>query len=281
MSANLAGDDPLTGAPLTGEGGLVRVARDGAVALLTLARPQAANALDAEISDALLAAIRSVRDAGDVRAMVLTGAGSAFSGGGDVATIRAMRDDPAVRAAILGTHAELFWEMTRLPFPSVAAVNGPAVGAAVTVALLCDLVVMADDAFFSDPRVSLGLLDGAGGLLLWPLLTSLSAAREYLLLGDRVTAAEARRLGLANRVVATPDVLTEAMGLAQRLVRLPGPAVREIRRLLNIPVEQAAAALADSSRAEYDLFDTPEHHALVERLADRLAARTRTRDTGS
>jgi enoyl-CoA hydratase len=220
-----------------------------------------------------------MRDVGDVRAMVLTGEGSAFSGGGDVATIRAMRDDLEVRGAVLGTHTELFWEMTRLPFPSVAAVNGPAIGAGATVALLCDLVVMADDAFLSDPRVSLGLLDGAGGLLLWPLLTSLSAAREYLLLGDRVTAAEARRLGLANRVVAGPGVLTEAMGLAQRLAELPGSAVRELRRLLNIPVEQAAAALADSSKAEYGLFDTPEHHVLAERLADRLAARSRTRDT--
>jgi enoyl-CoA hydratase len=213
--------------------------------------------------------------------MVLTGAGAAFSGGGDVATIRAMRGDPAVRGAVLATHTELFWEMIRLPFPSVAAVNGPAIGAGATVALLCDLVVMADDAFLSDPRVSLGLLDGAGGLLLWPLLTSLSAAREYLLLGDRVTAAEARRLGLANRVVARPGVLTEAMGLAQRLAGLPGSAVRELRRLLNIPVEQAAAALADSSKAEYGLFDTSEHHVLAERLADRLAARSRPRDTGS
>jgi enoyl-CoA hydratase len=276
MREDLPGDEPLTGGAE-----LVRVARDGAVALLTLSRPRVANALDGELGDALLAAIRSMRDAGDVRAMVLTGAGSAFSGGGDVATIRAMRDDPAVRGAILGTHTELFWEMTRLPFPSVAAVNGPAIGAGATVALLCDLVVMADDAFFSDPRVSLGLLDGAGGLLLWPLLTSLSAAREHLLLGDRVTAAEARRLGLANRVVARPGVLPEAMGLAQRLAGLPGPAVRELRRLLNIPVEQAAAALADSSKAEYDLFDTPEHQVLAERLADRLAARSRTRDTGN
>jgi enoyl-CoA hydratase len=270
MSAHPAGDERATGAAE-----LVSVTRDGAVALVRLARPQVANALDGELSDALLAAVRLARDSGDVRAMVLTGTGPTFSGGGDVATIRAMRDDPDVRASVLGTHAELFWEMTRLPFPSVAAVNGAAVGAAVTVALLCDLVVMADDAFLSDPRVSLGLLDGAGGLLLWPLLTSLSATRQYLLLGDRLTAAEAHRLGLANRVVAGADVLAEAMGLAQRLARLPAPAVREIRRLLNTPVEQAAAALADGAKTEYDLFDTAEHHALVERLSDRLAAPTR------
>jgi enoyl-CoA hydratase len=255
----------------------VRTERDGAVALLTLARPEAANALDGESSDALLAAIRAARDAGDVRALVLTGAGPAFSGGGDVVTIMSMREDRVARAAILRTHGELFWEMTRLPFPSVAAVNGPAIGAAVTLALLCDLVVMAEDAYLSDPRVALGLLDGAGGLLLWPLLTSLSAAREHLLLGDRVSAAEAYRLGLANRVVARPGLLPEATGLAHRLAALPPPAVREARRLLSLPLEQAAAWLAQASQAEFDLFDTAEHHERVGQFAERLAARSGAR----
>jgi enoyl-CoA hydratase/carnithine racemase len=249
----------------------VTTTRDGAVALVTLTRPARANALDGEITDALLDAVRRVRDDDGVRAMVLTGAGRSFSAGGDVATIEAMQDK-SVRAAMLGAHTELFWEMIRLPCPSVAAVNGPAVGAGVTVALLCDLVVMAPGAFLSDPRVALGLLDGAGGMLLWPLLTSLSAAREHLLLGDRVTAAEAHRLGLANRVAAGPEVLDESMRLAHRLAKLPRQAAAQARRLLNYPVEQAAALLDASSRAESELFDTPEHRALVEQLSRRVAA---------
>jgi enoyl-CoA hydratase len=252
----------------------VTIARDGAVALVTLNRPAKANAVDGEITDALLGAVRSIRDDDDVRAMVLTGAGAAFSAGGDVATIEAMQDK-SMRAAILGAHTELFWEMIRLPCPSVGAVNGAAVGAGVTVALLCDLVVMADDSFLSDPRVALGLLDGAGGLLLWPLLTSLSAAREHLLLGDRVTAAEAHRLGLANRVAAGPEVLDESMRLAHRLAKLPRRASAEARRLLNYPIEQAAGMLDDCSRAESELFDTPEHRVLVERLARRVASGAR------
>jgi enoyl-CoA hydratase len=252
----------------------VHVARDGAVALVTLTRPEKANAMDGEITDALLAAICSLRDDGSVRAMVITGAGDVFSAGGDVDTIRAMRDDRRVRVAILGAHKELFWEMTRLPFPSVAAVNGPAVGAGVTVALLCDLVVIADDAFLSDPRVSLGLLDGAGGFVLWPLLTSLSAAREHLLLGDRVAGAEAHRLGLANRVVPRREVRDESLRLAHRLAKLPPQAVRETRRLLNLHLEQAATVLEDSSRAESECFDTEEHHVLVERLSRKIAAKT-------
>jgi enoyl-CoA hydratase len=249
----------------------VRVEHDGTIAVVTLNRPAQANAMDGEVTYALLAAIRAARTGGDTRALVLAGAGDAFSAGGDVGTIVDMREDRRLRDAVLGAHTELFREMLRLPFPSVAAVNGPAVGAAVTVALLCDLVVMAENAFLSDPRVALGLLDGAGGLLIWPLLTSLSAAREHLLLGDCVPAQEAHRLGLANRVVAGPDVRTEAMSLARRLAKLPPQAVREARRLLNHPLDQATSMLDECAKAESELFDTPEHRVLVERLSRKVA----------
>ncbi|MCW2914493.1 MAG: putative enoyl-CoA hydratase [Actinomycetia bacterium] len=251
----------------------VSVEVDEAVAVITLHRPERANAMDGELTDALLAGIRMLRDDDRVRCMVLTGAGDAFSAGGDIETIREMRDDPQIREAVLRAHKALFWELTRLPFPAIAAVNGPAVGAGVTIALLCDLVVIAEDAFLSDPRVALGLLDGAGGFVLWPLLTGLAAAREHLLLGDRVMAAEALRLGLANRVVRKQEVLAESLCLARRLAKLPAPAVREARRLLNFHVERAAAVvLDDSSRAEYQCFDTAEHHALVERLRSQVSS---------
>jgi enoyl-CoA hydratase len=133
---------------------------------------------------------------------------------------------------------------------------------------------MADDAFFSDPRVSLGLLDGAGGLVLWPLLTSLSAAKEHLLLGDRVSGTEAHRLGLANRAVPASGVLEEALALAGRLAALPPQAVREARRLLNSHLDRAAVILADCARAESDCFDTEEHKVRLEQLSARVATKT-------
>jgi enoyl-CoA hydratase len=252
----------------------VVVDRDGPVACVTLARPDKANAMDGEVTDALLHVVLTLRDDPDVHAMVLTGRGSAFSAGGDFDTIRAMRQDRPMRDAVLEAHQELFRVMTRLPFPTVAAVNGAAVGAGVTVALLCDLVVMAEDTFLSDPRVSLGLLDGAGGLVLWPLLTSLSAAKEHLLLGDRISGTEAHRLGLANRAVPTSDVLDEALGLAKRLAALPAQAVREARRLLNTHIGRAAVVLEDCARAESECFDTEEHRVLLERLSARVAAKS-------
>jgi enoyl-CoA hydratase len=132
---------------------------------------------------------------------------------------------------------------------------------------------MAQDAYLSDPRVSLGLLDGAGGIVLWPLLTSLSAAKEHLLLGDRVQSTEAHRLGLVNRVVPTEDTLTAALDLARRLAALPSHAVRETRSLLNSHIERAAPVLAECARAESECFETDEHRAALDRLCVRLAAR--------
>lgn len=250
----------------------VRVDRDGSVAVVTLSRPGKANAMDGEITEALLGALDSLSTRDDVGAMVLTGQGAAFSAGGDVETIKQMGQDRGYRDAILGAHQRLFHTMTRLPFASVAAVNGAAVGAGVTAALLCDLVVMADTAFLSDPRVSLGLLDGAGGIVLWPLLASLSAAKEYLLLGERLGGDEAHRLGLVNRVVPQRDVHTEAVRLAHRLAALPRQACAQMRRLLNSHIDQMGSLLEDSTRAEYACFDTDEHRLLLQQLAERLAS---------
>jgi enoyl-CoA hydratase len=255
----------------------VRVDRDGPVAVVTLSRPSKANAMDGEITEALLATLDSLSAGGDVGAMVLTGQGAAFSAGGDVETINEMGQDRTYREAILGAHQRLFRTMTRLPFASVAAVNGAAVGAGVTAALMCDLVVMADTAHLSDPRVSLGLLDGAGGIVLWPLLTSLSAAKEYLLLGERLGGHEAHRLGLVNRVVPQRDVHAEAIRLAHRLAALPRQAANEMRRLLNAHMDQMGSLLEDSTRAEYACFDTDEHRLQLERLSERLGARARKR----
>ena len=116
-------------------------------------------------------------------------------------------------------------------------------------------------------------LDGAGGLLLWPLLTSLSAAKEHLLLGDRVSGVEAHRLGLVNRAVPAPDVLEEALQLAKRLSALPPQAVRQTRRLLNFHIDRVAALLPQCAHAESECFDTEEHRVLLERLSARVAAK--------
>jgi enoyl-CoA hydratase len=271
---SLASSAPLSTGPT------VTQVRHDAVALLTISRPEKANAMDGDAPLELLQAIRAIAADETARALVITGEGDTFSAGGDLETIRQMGADAGVRDAVLQVHRDLFWEMLRLPIPSVSAVNGPAVGAGLTVALLSDLVVMADDAFLSDPRVSLGLLDGAGGLILWPLLTSLSAAKEHLLLGDRVSAAEAHRIGLVNRVVTRPQVLPESLDLGRRLAKLPAAAVQRTRRLLNAQLESFAADLLDEcSTAESECFDTPEHLAQLQKLTQRQQEKSASRSS--
>ena len=131
--------------------------------------------------------------------------------------------------------------MLAIEIPIVGAVNGPAVGLGCSLASLCDLVLIAEDAYLSDPHVVLGLVAADGGAISWPYLTGLLRAKEHLFLGTRISAAEAVAAGLATRVSADP--LTEAVELAHKLAELPPQSVRETKRLLNAGLRNAVATL--------------------------------------
>jgi enoyl-CoA hydratase len=149
-------------------------------------------------------------------------------------------------------------------------VNGPAVGLGATLAVLSDFVVMADTAFLADTHVGVGLVAGDGGAAFWPLLCGLLRAKALLLLGERIPADEAVRLGLANRVVPAEMVVSEAVEVAQRLAALPPQAVQDTKRALNLHLRQAADAVLDFSlAAESESFGTPDVPAAVARIRDR------------
>jgi enoyl-CoA hydratase/carnithine racemase len=251
-------DDPI----LRSEGSRVRV--------LTLNRPGSRNALDGQLHAAMLSAVRAVADEPEVRALVVTGAGDAFSAGGDFGLIEQMQADPKLRQATLNKSRALFWSLVSLEIPVIAAVNGPAVGAGATLALLSDIVLMAKQAYLAEPRVSIGLVPGDGSAILWPLLAGIPAARAYLFTGDPMPAAEAHRLGLVHRLVERDALLAEAMELADRLAGLSPHAVRATKRALTLQVETSALAGFELAiDAESQSFDTPELRATVKRHAER------------
>jgi enoyl-CoA hydratase len=220
----------------------------------------------------MLSAVHAVADEPEVRAVVITGAGDAFSAGGDFGLIEQMQEDTDLRRAILNRSRTLFWSLVALEVPVIAAVNGPAVGAGATLALLCDIVLMVEQAYLAEPRVNIGLVPGDGSAILWPLLAGVPAARAYLLTGDRMPAAEAHRLGLVHRVVEPDALLTEAMTLANRLARLSPHSVRATKRALNFPVESAALnGFEFALDAESQSFDTPELRATVQEHTERAA----------
>jgi enoyl-CoA hydratase len=209
---------------------------DDGVVLVTLNRPEALNSADEEMHTAISRLWTELEATPDVRAVVLTGAGRAFSGGGDLQNLQNMVDSPELRTMVMAESALLVRTMVAFSAPIVSAVNGPAVGLGCSLASFSDLVVMEEDAYFADPHVPIGLVAGDGGALTWPLNTGLQRTKEWLLLGGRVSAAEAFQFGLANRVVLNGESVAEAKTLARRLAKMPPQALRETRRVLNQPL---------------------------------------------
>ena len=237
---------------------------------MTLNRPDRLNAANRSLHRALVSVWAEAASDPETGAIVLTGAGRAFSAGGDADLLQAMSDDGALRTEVLEEAGRIVRAMVDCPLPIVAAVNGPAVGLGFSLASLCDLVVMSEDAFFADPHVSIGLVAGDGGALTLPLLSGLLRAKEFVLLGDRIPARDALAVGLANRVAPAPDVLEVATGLATRLARSPRQAVVETRRVLNLGlVASVAAGLDDALAAEADSFTTDGFRRNLQQIRSR------------
>lgn len=200
----------------------VRLERHGAVAVLTLDDPAAMNALSPAVKAGMATHVATVVADTAVRAIVITGAGKAFCAGGD---IRAMRDAsartaPAVRRRMQAVHA---WGRALLDCdkPVVAAVNGPAVGGGLALALLADIVVASTTAYFMSGYAKLGALPDVGVLQTLPWAIGSLRAKEMILLNRRYTAEEAVAIGLANRAVAPERLMDEAMAVARELAEGP------------------------------------------------------------
>jgi len=248
----------------------VVIAVDGPVRIVTLNRPDTLNAADAELHRAITEVWADLARDTDARAIVLTGAGKAFSAGGDFGLLQTMIDDVDVRAATLEEGKTLVRSMLAIEIPIVGAVNGPAVGLGCSLVSLCDLVLIAADAHLADPHVALGLVAADGGAISWPFLTGLLRAKEHLILGTRISAQEAVDAGLATRISADP--VGEAVELAHRIAALPPQSVTETKQLLNAGLRAAVGQfLDDAIAAESRSFDTPELQANLTKL--RAAAR--------
>jgi enoyl-CoA hydratase len=245
---------------------------DGPVRIVTLNRPDALNAVSPTMQSSLISVWSQLAADADARAVVLTGAGRAFSAGGDLDNFLLQQKDVERRRRSLRNARRLADEMVGFHLPVVAAINGPAVGLGATLAVLSDLVIMSEESYLADTHVLVGLVAGDGGAAFWPILIGLLRAKELLLLGERVLPDEAVRLGLANRVVAPADLQSTALGLAHRLAALPPQAVQDTKRSLNLHLKVAMNAVLDFSLAtEGESFGTPEVAEAVERIRAKAA----------
>lgn len=218
------------------------------IAICTLNRPDALNAVTREGHHELESLFGELQRDNDVRAVVITGAGRAFCAGGDV---KGMDPDQYESAAgIFDSGArDLVAKLLGIEKPLIAAVNGHAVGLGATIALGCDVVFMSETAKIGDPHVQVGLVPGDGGAVLWPLLVGPSRAKEYLMTGDLLPAAEAERIGLVNHVCAPDRVLPDAIAFAGRLAAGASLAIRFAKLSVQRTVLQSVLSTLDLSLA--------------------------------
>jgi enoyl-CoA hydratase len=246
---------------------VLTVSSEGPIRIVCMNRPEALNAANQDLHRRLAEVWTELDADEECRGVVLTGAGRAFSAGGDLGVLRQMHDDPTYRERILNEGRHIIEGMVRFPWPVISAVNGPAVGLGCSLAGLSDVVLIEESAYLSDPHVSVGLVAGDGGVLTWPLLTSLLRAKEYLLTGDRIPAAKAVEFGLANRVVADGTSREEAVKLAQRMATQPHAALKATKRALQHGVERAVFELLDFAvLAESVSSASSEHSAVLTRM---------------
>lgn len=195
----------------------VEMERRGRVLTVALNRPQTLNAFNARLHAELPEAIRFAAQDTKSDVVILTGRGRAFSSGGDLAWQQAAADDPAMFAVTVREAREIVFGLIDCEKPIIAKINGPAVGLGATIALFCDVSFIARSAYVADPHVAVGMVAGDGGAIVWPQLVGFARAKEYLLTGDRIDAAEAARIGLVNHAVADEDLAATVDAFADRL----------------------------------------------------------------
>ena len=223
------------------------VENDNGVVPVTLNAPENLNAFTGGMHLAMSKIWSDLHDDPAVDVIVLTGAGRAFSAGGNVVEMQKKIDDPKLFDEIVPEAKRIIFRMLECDKPIIARVNGHAVGLGATVALFCDIIIAAEGAKIGDPHVGAGLVAGDGGAVIWPQLIGFARAKEYLFTGDLMSATEAERIGLINHVVPLDELDDKVYSLARRLAAGASKSIRWTKQVTNIPLRQLAHSMMDLS----------------------------------
>ena len=232
--------------------------RPTGVLLITINRPDVLNATNERLHWELTQVWRTVDADPAVRVALITGAGRAFSAGGDLGMVEATAGNPAAVARTLREASDLVYNMLDLDKPVVSAINGVAVGAGLVVALLADVSIAAEDARLTDGHTRLGVAAGDHAAIIWPLLCGMAKARYYLLTSDFLDGREAERIGLVSLCVPAARLMDTAWDVATRLARGSQPSIRWTKRALNNWLRQAGPIFDQSLALEMLSFMIPD-----------------------
>lgn len=241
--------------------------REGALMILTMQRPEERNAISTvEYCREFEAACAEAEADKSVAAVILTGAGTAFSAGGNLKKMLD-RSGFAPRATPIETRYGYREAIQRIPLalwnlevPTIAAVNGPAIGAGLDLACMCDIRIAADTATFAESFVKVGIIPGDGGAFFLPRIVGASKARELCFTGETIDSAEARAIGLVSKVVPVADLMAEATALARRIAANPPHALRLAKRLLRESEHAQLSSILELSAAFQALLHETDDH---------------------
>ena len=228
------------------------------VLLVTINRPEVLNAANARLHWEFTQIWPVVDADPKTRVVVVTGAGKAFSAGGDLSLVEDMAANPEALSRTMREASDLVYNMINLDKPVVSAINGVAVGAGLVVALMADVSIISETARFTDGHTRLGVAAGDHAAILWPLLCGMAKAKYYLLTADFIDGREAERIGLVTMCVPPDQVMGKALDVADRLARGSQLSIQWTKRALNNWLRQAGPIFDQSLALEMLSFSYPD-----------------------
>ena len=246
--------------------------RTGRVLEITMNRPDKLNAVDERMHEELARVFVDASKDPDSDVVILTGAGRAFSSGGDIDWMQKMIDQPASFEKTAREGKQIVFSLLDCEKPVIAKLNGHATGLGATIALFCDVIFASEAAKIGDPHVSVGFVAGDGGAVIWPQLIGYVRAKEYLMTGDLMLATEAARIGLINHAVPESELDERVSAFAARLAAGAVKAIRWSKMSTNIGLKQLAHSIMDASLAYEALSNlTADHQEAVNAFREKRA----------
>jgi enoyl-CoA hydratase len=234
--------------------------RRGRILTITLNRPEKLNSLAGEAHTELARVFYDVVEDTESDIIVLTGAGRAFSAGGDIEHMQWLRDNPPAFYQAIREAKRIVNSLLECDKPVIAKINGDAIGLGSTLAVCSDVIFAADHARFGDPHNNVALTSGDGGQIMWPLLIGYARAKHYLLTGEKLSATEAAEIGLINKAMPAAELDAYVDAYADKLAKLPVQSLRWSKSTINTPLRQAAASMMDMGMAYENLAAVTHDH---------------------
>jgi enoyl-CoA hydratase len=261
----------MTDTPALPHLGTILLARRDRLLTITLNRPEAMNAVNLELHDDLLEALWFAQNDTGSDVVLITGAGRAFSAGGDISHIERNAAEPWRFDHEARIAKRIVATLLDIDKVVVCRMNGHAVGLGATLALLCDVIFAAEKAKIGDPHVGLGLVAGDGGAVVWAQRIGLARAKQFLLTGDLIPAPKAADIGLINHALPAEELDAAVDAFCDKMLATPMPALRATKLLTNLELKRLATAVMDAGIAYESLsVRSPEHHAAVAELKAKL-----------